>query len=81
MDRGAQLTIESDEQGHASGRSFKRKIMATADGSTELEHWFIDGLGHAWSGGQPGGSYTDTKGPDASAEMIRFFFDTSGTAV
>lgn len=81
MDRGAQLTIESDEQGHASGRSFKRKIMTTADGSTELEHWFIDGLGHAWSGGQPGGSYTDTKGPDASAEMIRFFFDKSGTAL
>jgi poly(3-hydroxybutyrate) depolymerase len=39
----------------------------------------IDGLGHAWSGGAPGGSHTDSRGPSAS-EAIWAFFSHAGRA-
>lgn len=75
MDRAPRETVQHERRGTIAGREFVCSTMSTADGATQLEHWVIDGLGHAWSGGRPAGSYTDTSGPDASAEMIRFFLN------
>lgn len=73
---GAGGAAVSREAGTApGGRGYRRTVVAGAKGSPHAELWLVEGLGHAWSGGAPAGSYTDPAGPDASAEMVRFFLN------
>jgi poly(3-hydroxybutyrate) depolymerase len=69
---GAQPTPETRYL-HAGGRAVTSLTYQDSDRRAVVEHWIIAGAGHAWSGGSVSGSYTDPSGPDASAEMVRFF--------
>ena len=65
------LTVH--ERTGAGDRDATRYVYRAPDGTALAEGWAIHGLGHAWSGGDPAGSHTDPNGPDASAEILRFF--------
>lgn len=59
-----------------NGRHVTRTLVGPAHGPATTEYWLVQGAGHAWSGGDGAGSFTDASGPDASREMIRFFLES-----
>lgn len=77
---GIDWQTEVERGSTPGGHSHTRTRYTDADGRVILEQWQIHGAGHAWAGGSPNGSYTDPRGPDASAEMLRFFLSHARSA-
>ena len=70
------------EQGaSAGGQKYTRSMHVDDQGKPLVEYWLIHGAGHAWSGGDASGSFTDGEGPDATGEMLRFFFEQPARVV
>ena len=67
------LTSRTQVGRAGSGRGYSRTVHTDAEGRPRIEAWTLHGAGHAWSGGDARGSFTDATGPDASGEMARFF--------
>jgi poly(hydroxyalkanoate) depolymerase family esterase len=55
----------------SSGETYGYQTIDSAGG--RVREILVDGLGHAWSGGAPGASATDPRGPDATGLMWSFF--------
>lgn len=66
-----QTTVIDSEAG---GMRYTRTIQSVDGKRPVLEEWVLHGAGHTWSGGSAAGSFTEPRGPDASREMMRFFF-------
>lgn len=69
---GADL-VRQETTGSTAGRRYSRSRVIGADGACLLESWLIHDAGHAWSGGVAGAAFSDPRGPDATAQMLRFF--------
>lgn len=72
---GAGARIEARHVPGAGHRHDSTKyVYRDAAGTVVAERWEIHGAGHAWAGGSASGSCTDRNGPDATGEMLKFFF-------
>ena len=67
------MPVDTESGRAPGGHEWTRRVQRDAGGNVVAEHWVVHGAGHAWSGGSARGSYTDPKGPDATAAMLKFF--------
>jgi poly(hydroxyalkanoate) depolymerase family esterase len=73
VERGETSLARSDLDWPIEGGRVSRTAVKDSDGRPVAEQWLVEGGGHAWFGGDPRGSFTQTVGLDASRVMVRFF--------
>jgi len=73
FDADPALPDAADHRRADHGHPYTRYRWNDSTGRLVQEYVKIEGLGHAWSGGNQTGSYTDARGPDASEAMCQFF--------
>jgi poly(3-hydroxybutyrate) depolymerase len=79
-ENGFALTEKIIEGKVPDGHAYYRHIYAEADARLLMEKWLVQGLGHAWPGSPRASKYGDPKGPNASAEMWRFFCEANSNS-
>jgi poly(hydroxyalkanoate) depolymerase family esterase len=60
-----------------SGYSYKKYSYFDRNGHLLMEKWIVDGMGHAWPGSRIASPFADAKAPNATAEIWRFFGETT----
>jgi poly(hydroxyalkanoate) depolymerase family esterase len=60
------------------GKSYTVRSYVDSGRAELAQYWVVHGMNHAWSGGDPSQSYTDSQGPDATAAMYAFFLSHTG---
>jgi poly(hydroxyalkanoate) depolymerase family esterase len=65
--------IERETGWAPGGLDYTQTRYLDADGAIRAELWIVHGGGHGWFGGDPAASFAESRGPDASGEMLRFF--------
>ena len=77
---GASLDKTESVVASKGDKAARRTAYADGSGKVQVEHWSVDGGGHAWFGGAAAGSYTDPQAPSASKAMVKFFLQHSQKA-
>lgn len=69
------VDYDADSTSTVSGSDMSATLSTyeDADGNPIVEQYIVDGMGHAWSGGASGGSYTAPGAPSASEHIWDFF--------
>lgn len=73
-DGSLELSLKSKKVNPSAAGKYSYEIFSSFQKDELLiERYKVQGLGHAWSGGDSAFGYFDEKGPDATALMIKFF--------